>query len=124
LQTTQSAIYVARILETRGPEECPLMRQLGADIPQRPHIVRRIEETISEEGEVLDTASPTLQKLRFDIRGANQRLHERLRTLVNEFGSALQEHLVTIRNDRYVLPVKAENRSHVRGIVHDQSASG
>jgi DNA mismatch repair protein MutS2 len=73
---------------------------------------------------VLDTASPALRKLRSDIRGANQRLQDRLRTLVHEFGNALQEPIITIRNDRYVVPVKAENRSQVRGIVHDQSASG
>src|SRR6266480_1899018 len=124
LETTQSAIYVARVLEKLDPDDFPLLRQLGADMPQRPRIARRIEETISEEGEVLDTASPTLRKLRFDIRGANQRLQDRLRSLVNEFGNALQEHIITIRNDRYVVPVKAENRSQVRGIVHDQSASG
>ncbi len=124
LETTQSAIHVARVLEKLEPDDFPLLRQLGADMPQRPRIARRIEETISEEGEVLDTASPTLQKLRFDIRGANQRLHDRLRTLVNEFGNALQEHIITIRNDRYVVPVKAESRGQVRGIVHDQSASG
>src|SRR5436190_9982563 len=40
----------------------PFMQKLGADIPQRPHLVRRIEETISQEGEVLDTASPTLDR--------------------------------------------------------------
>src|SRR6266567_4098414 len=124
LETTQSVIHVARVLEKLDLDDFPLLRQLGADMPQRPRIARRIEETISEEGEVLDTASPTLQKLRYDIRGANQRLHDRLRTLVNEFGNALQEHIITIRNDRYVVPVKAESRSQVRGIVHDQSSSG
>jgi DNA mismatch repair protein MutS2 len=124
LTTIQSAIYVARLLEKLDAEEFPLLHSLGSDMPQRPQLVRRIEETISEEGEVLDTASPALQKIRFDIRGANQRLHERLRTLVNEYGNALQEHIITIRNDRYVVPVKAENRSQVRGIVHDQSSSG
>ena len=102
----------------------PLLHRLGADIPQRPHIARRIEETISEEGEVRDTASAALRKLRFDIRGANQRLQDRLRTLVHEFGHALQEPIVTMRSDRYVIPVKAESRGQVRGIVHDQSASG
>jgi DNA mismatch repair protein MutS2 len=124
LATTSSAISVAHLLEKLDAEQFPLLRQLGADIPQRPHIVRRIEETVSQEGEVLDTASPTLRKLRFDIRGANQRLQDRLRTLVSEFGNALQEPIVTIRSDRYVVPVKAENRNQVRGIVHDQSSSG
>ncbi len=124
LATAQSAIYVAHLLEKLDEDTFPLLRRLGADMPQRPHIVRRIEETISDEGEVLDTASPALRKLRFDIRGANQRLQERLRTLVHEFGGALQEPIVTIRGDRYVIPVKAESRGQVRGIVHDQSASG
>ena len=124
LATIQSAIYVAHLLEKLDAESFPLLHKLGADIPQRPHLARRIEETISQEGEVLDTASPALRKLRFDIRGANQRLQDRLRTLVHEFGHALQEPIVTIRNDRYVVPVKAENRGQVRGIVHDQSASG
>ncbi len=124
LATTQSAMYVARMLEKLDAAVFPLLHRLGTDMPQRPHIARRIEETISEEGEVRDTASAALRKLRFDIRGANQRLQERLRTLVHEFGPALQEPLVTIRSDRYVIPVKAESRGQVRGIVHDQSASG
>ena len=124
LTTIQSAIHVARLTEKLDPENFPLLHALGAGIPQRPHLARRIEETISQEGEVLDTASPTLRKLRFDIRGANQRLQDRLRTLVHEFGNALQEPIVTIRSDRYVVPVKAESRGQVRGIVHDQSSSG
>ncbi len=124
LATIQSAIHIARLTEKLDTESFPLLHQLGAEMPQRPHLARRIEETISQEGEVLDTASPALRKLRSDIRGANQRLQDRLRTLVHEFGNALQEPIITIRNDRYVVPVKAENRSQVRGIVHDQSASG
>src|SRR5713226_8608472 len=53
LATAQSAIYVARLLEKLDPENFPLLHRLGADMPQRPHIAQRIEETISEEGEVL-----------------------------------------------------------------------
>ncbi len=124
LATVRSSLYVAHTLEKLDAEEFPLLHELGCNIPQRPRIAQRIEETVSEEGEVLDTASPTLRKIRFDIRGANQRLQERLRTLVNEFSHALQEPIITIRNDRYVIPVKAESRSQVRGIVHDQSSSG
>ncbi|MDQ2886465.1 MAG: endonuclease MutS2 [Chloroflexota bacterium] len=124
LETTRSTLYVARLLDKLDAETFPLLSMLGRDIPQRPHIVRRIEETVSEDGEVLDTASPALRKTRFDIRGANQRLQDRLRTLVGEFGNSLQEPIITIRNDRYVVPVKSESRSHVRGIIHDQSSSG
>ncbi len=124
LTTTQSGTYVANLLGKLDPETFPLLSRLGGDIPRRPRIIQRIQETINDEGEVLDSASPALQRLRFDIRGANQRLQERLRNLVHEFGGALQEPIVTIRNDRYVVPVKADNRGQVRGIVHDQSSSG
>lgn len=123
-ETVKSSIFVAHLLEKLPETDFPLLRQLGADIPQRPGVARRIEEAIGEDGEVLDTASPTLRKLRFDIRGANQRLQDRLRTLVHEFGPSLQEPIVTIRNDRYVIPVRSESRGTVRGIIHDQSSSG
>ncbi len=123
-ETVRSSIYVARLLEKLDVDTFPLLSVLGGDIPQRPQVVRRIEETVSDEGEILDTASPALRKIRLDIRGANQRLQERLRRLVNDFSNALQEPIVTMRNDRYVIPVKAENRGQVRGIVHDQSSSG
>ena len=124
LTTLRSAAYVYRVLEKLDPAVFPLLHVLGADIPVRPQIVRRIEETVSEEGEVLDTASPALRKVRFDIRAANQRLQERLRTLVSEFGPALQESIITTRNDRFVVPVRSDARGQVRGIVHDQSSSG
>jgi len=71
LATIRSSMHIARLLEKLDAEKFPLLRALGTAIPQRPQIVRRIEETISDEGEVLDTASPALRKLRFDIRGAN-----------------------------------------------------
>ncbi|MBV9688877.1 MAG: endonuclease MutS2 [Ktedonobacteraceae bacterium] len=124
LETTRASIYVARLLERLDTEVFPLLHRLGVDIAQRPRIVQRIEETVGEDSEVLDSASPTLRKLRLDIRGANQRLQDRLRTLVNDFGNALQEPIITMRNDRYVVPVKAEHRNQVRGIIHDQSSSG
>lgn len=122
--TVKSSLFVAHLLEKLDEQSFPLLRQLGSDIPQRPQVARRIEEAIGDDGEVLDTASAALRKLRFDIRGANQRLQDRLRTLVHDFASSLQEPIVTIRNDRYVIPVRSESRGAVRGIVHDQSSSG
>jgi DNA mismatch repair protein MutS2 len=124
VSTLRSTLYVSRLLERLDVQTFPLLHDLGAAIPTRPHLLRCIEEIVNDEGEVLDTASPALRKVRFDMRGANQRLQDRLRTLVSEFGSALQEGIITTRNDRYVLPVKSELRSQVRGIVHDQSSSG
>src|SRR5260370_2872476 len=123
LATIQSAIHVARLIEKLDPQSFPLLHEFGADIPQRSHLARRIEETISQQGEVLDTPRPPLPKFRFDIRVAHQPLHARVRTLVHDFGNVLQEPIVAIRNDRYVIPVKAEHRGQVQGIVHDQSSS-
>ncbi|HEY7126260.1 MAG TPA: endonuclease MutS2 [Ktedonobacterales bacterium] len=123
LATVRSSIYVGRLLE-KVEGELPLLKALGADLPQRPKLVERIEESISEDGEVLDSASPLLRRLRADIRGAQQRLQEKLQSLVNELRPALQDAIITTRSDRYVLPVRAEARGQVRGIVHDQSSSG
>ena len=123
LSTVRSAIYVARLLG-RLDDDFPLMKALGADLPQRPKLAERIEQSISEEGEVLDSASPTLRRLRIEIRGAQQRLQEKLQSLLNEYRTSLQDPIITLRSDRYVLPVRAEARGQVRGIVHDQSASG
>jgi DNA mismatch repair protein MutS2 len=85
-----------------------------------------IEDAIAGTGEVLDRASPRLGSLRAALRAAQARLQQRLDSLLRspELARALQEQLVTQRGGRYVVPVKAEMRSAVKGIVHDQSASG
>ena len=121
--TLRASGYLGRAI-ARMDESFPLMKALAEDLPSRPGLEGRIASSISEEGEVLDSASPELRRLRAEIRGAQQRLQERLGTLVNEFRNALQEPIITMRSDRYVLPVRAEARGQVRGIVHDQSGSG
>jgi len=124
VSTLRGAAAAARLLEALDPETFPQMHELSEGLPVHPHLVRRIEGIVSDEGDVLDTASPRLRRLRGELRAAGQRLQQRLRTLVSEFGPALQEPIVTTRGDRYVVPVKADFRGRVRGIVHDQSASG
>jgi len=124
VSTLRGAMSAARQLGALDSETFPQMRELNERLPVHPLLVRRIEGVVNDEGEVLDTASPRLRRLRGQVRTANQRLQQRLRTLVSEFGSALQEPIITTRGDRYVVPVKADFRGRVRGIVHDQSASG
>ena len=123
LVTLRASGHLGRVIH-RLDESYPLLKALGADLPSRPALEGRVEESISEEGEVLDSASPALRRVRAAIRAAQQRLQERLQTLVNEYRGALQEPIITMRGDRYVLPVRAEAKSQVRGIVHDQSGSG
>ena len=123
LVTLRSSAFVNKAIN-RQDGSFPLLKGLALDLPIRPALEGRIAESVSEEGEVLDSASPELRRLRAEIRNAQQRLQERLGTLVSEFRTALQEPIITMRSDRYVLPVRAEARSQVRGIVHDQSGSG
>jgi DNA mismatch repair protein MutS2 len=83
-------------------------------------------QSIDPNGELLDSASPALGGLRRQVRIMYERLRARLETIVHssDVSSALQEPIITLRNGRYVVPVRAEARSRVKGIVHDQSGSG
>jgi DNA mismatch repair protein MutS2 len=85
-----------------------------------------IEHAIGGNGEVLDRASARLGGLRAELRAAQARLQQRLDGLVRspDLARVLQDPIVTQRGGRYVVPVKAEHRGAVKGIVHDQSASG
>jgi DNA mismatch repair protein MutS2 len=124
VSTLRAARYAAGLLADLDPGRFPLMAGLAERLPTHPRLVRRIEEVVDDEGQVLDSASPRLRRLRGEVRAAGQRLQQRLRSLVGELGSVLQEPIVTTRGDRYVVPVKTDFRGRVRGIVHDQSASG
>ncbi|HEV8536571.1 MAG TPA: endonuclease MutS2 [Candidatus Limnocylindria bacterium] len=89
-------------------------------------VASAIENAIGATGEVLDRASARLGSLRADLRAAQARLQQRLDGLVRspDLARLLQDPIVTQRGGRYVVPVKAEHRAAVKGIVHDQSASG
>ncbi|MBE5786960.1 MAG: endonuclease MutS2, partial [Clostridiales bacterium] len=94
------------------------------------HTLRQLETDISEailsEEEISDHASPALFDIRRHIRQVNDRIRERLNSMAHGAGYSkyLMESIVTVRNGRYVLPVKAEHRGNVPGLVHDQSATG
>lgn len=84
-----------------------------------------IERCIISEEEISDDASATLKQIRRQISLANDRIHSTLSSLVNgSMRSYLQDALITMRGDRYCIPVKAEYRSQVPGMIHDQSATG
>jgi DNA mismatch repair protein MutS2 len=104
----------------------PLLRALGQEVHALPAITSTLARSFDPSGELLDTASPRLGGLRAAVRVAFDRLKRRLDTLVGsaELGGSLQEPIVTLRNGRYVVPVKAEAKGRVKGIVHDSSGSG
>ncbi len=115
----------ARLATSLTEERRPLLRDLGRKLHPLPAVRSTLARTFDPVGELLDTASPRLGGLRAAVRVAYDRLRRRLDALVGaELGNALQEPIVTLRNGRYVVPVKAEARSRVKGIVHDASGSG
>jgi DNA mismatch repair protein MutS2 len=116
---------IARLATSLADERRPLLRELGRELHPLPAVRSTLGRSFDPVGELLDTASPRLGGLRAAVRIAYDRLRRRLDALVGaELGNALQEPIVTLRNGRYVVPVKAEARSRVKGIVHDSSGSG
>jgi DNA mismatch repair protein MutS2 len=116
---------IARLATSLADERRPLLRELGRELHPLPAVRSTLARSFDPVGELLDTASPRLGGLRAAVRVAYDRLRRRLDALVGaELGNALQEPIVTLRNGRYVVPVKAEARSRVKGIVHDSSGSG
>lgn len=123
--TLQSAASLKRII-TRSGERFPLLAEVALGLDEGKAIVAAINQVVSDQGEVLDSASPRLMQIRNSLRIAHDRLHTKLQSLITSSQNApyLQEALITVRNGRYVIPVKAEHKGRIKGIVHDQSSSG
>ncbi len=83
-----------------------------------------IKRCILSEDEISDNASPGLHKVRRSMHGINDRIHTQLNSILNSYRSYLQDAVITMRDGRYCLPVKAEYKSQVNGMVHDQSSTG
>lgn len=104
----------------------PQLNDAVQALPILTHTEERIEHAINHDGEVLDAASAKLASLRSEIRITMGRVQERLQHIVSsgQYADALQESIVTVRNGRYVVPVKASHKRMVKGLVHDQSGKG
>ena len=83
-----------------------------------------IKRCILSEDEIADEASPGLSRVRRSIKSAADRIHTQLNSILNSHRTYLQDAVITMRDGRYCLPVKAEYKSQVSGMVHDQSATG
>ena len=110
----------------RKTEEYPRLSQIAFGLPDTYGLVDAITRILSERGEVLDSASPKLADLRRSLRVAQDRLMSRLQKYVTDSKtvSMLQEPIITQRDGRYVIPLRAEFKGRIKSIVHDQSSSG
>lgn len=133
-----SLLNVALRVKTYGREEIKtnseepknsfsdtLTERFGEIEPLSP-LNNEIKRCILSEEEISDDASPKLRQIRRSIKLTNNKVHEQLTSMVNNTTnqSMLQENIITMRNGRYCLPVKAEHKGHFNGMVHDQSSSG
>ncbi|MDI3257543.1 MAG: endonuclease MutS2 [Kyrpidia sp.] len=118
---------VRRSLEQLQPRAgTPLLWACAEGIADLPDVEEVIRKSVAEDGSVLDTASPELAALRRRRRAVSERIRAVLDDMIRSptMQKHLQESLVTVRDGRYCLPVRAEFKNSFRGIVHDQSASG
>lgn len=105
-------------------DDLPILKGMVEDIFPLKEVEQEIRRCIDENGEILDHASAKLRSIRSQIRSLETRVREKLDSYTRTHSKMLSETVVTIRNDRYVLPVKQEYRAQIGGIVHDQSSSG
>ena len=124
-QTLVSARDLKRVL-ARMADQFPNLADMADRIQECSGLVQEIGRCISERGGVLDTASSELARIRRELEAAHQRLIDRLDRIVqsSESGQFLQESFITQRQGRYVIPLRAESKGRIQGVVHDQSASG
>jgi DNA mismatch repair protein MutS2 len=105
-------------------QDVPTLQTLVVDLRTFPDLEQRIHHCIEDSGEVADRASDRLAGLRQQQRSVRNRLIDKLQSLIRLNSNALQENVISRRQDRYVLPVKAGQKGQIPGLVHDSSASG
>jgi len=123
--TLISARNLSRLFEKLAPSS-PVLAGIASGLDVPPGLIEAISRVIDEHGEVLDSASERLSEIRHSLRGAQDRLRTKLDRLVHDpkTGPMLQEPIVTQRDGRYVIPLRAEFKGRLKAVVHDQSASG
>jgi DNA mismatch repair protein MutS2 len=123
--TLVSSRDIARIF-TQHAEEFPLLAEVTEILVPPPGIVDAITKIVSDQGEILDNASQRLSAIRSEIKVAHERLLSRLERYISDPKTAplLQEPIFTQRNNRYVIPLRADFKGRIPAVVHDQSSSG
>ena len=104
----------------------PMLAEIALRLPPPTGLVDAISRTLSDRGEVLDSASGKLANIRRDLRIQHDRLLTRMQRMLSDKKIApyLQDNLVTQRDGRYVLPLMADHKGKVKAVIHDQSSSG
>lgn len=126
IQSTLVAGRTVRAAIVKLGQQLPLLSEIAQRIGQCDQLEREVARCLNDRAEVVDDASSLLGRIRSEMRVAHSRLLQRLNDLVAspDYRHVIQEPIITMRDGRYVVPVKAEQKGHLRGVVHDQSSSG
>lgn len=126
--TIHASRMIRKFVEDLLEEELklPHLAELTSQIVVLSDLEEAIRMAIDDNGAVLDSASDLLRSLRNQLRAKESKVRERLESMIRSSNAQkmLSDAIVTIRNDRFVIPVKQEYRGHYGGIIHDQSSSG
>jgi DNA mismatch repair protein MutS2 len=111
---------------TGGADLYPLIRAITDRIPNLRAVYQRLRTRISPSGEIEDFASPELREVRYQLARTRETLQRRLESILKraDESHALRDDFITIRNERYVIPIRNDNRGAVQGVVHGMSSSG
>ena len=126
IQTTVQAFASMKDFTAENAETAPNLAEYGAELTQFSRLEKQIGSAIDEYGEIKDNASPKLGGLRTAIQIAKNRVKEKLDSILHDPNNQkyFMDNIVTMRGDRYVIPVKQEYKMNFPGIVHDQSGTG
>jgi len=107
-------------------DQFPRLAFIANGIDECPGVIELISKTIDERGEVMSSASEKLAAIRIELKRVHDRLMTKLQSIItsSQYSPMMQEALITERDGRYVIPLKAEYKGKLRGVVHDQSSSG
>ena len=134
--TAKALLDLARILELSDKlkkyfnqdfiikDEFPILNSYFSALYTNETIYKKIFKCIIDENTISDDASDNLKNIRKKQRHIEQNIKSSLNNILHSYSKYIQENVVTIRNDRYVIPVKEEYRSQVKGFVHDVSSTG
>lgn len=119
------AIRIAKSALTKEPDQIRLA-SMAVNLPSYKFIEDELNRCILNEDEMFDGASPALSRIRRELRVANEKVREKLNSMIRSstYQQYLQDPIITMRNGRFVIPVKQEYRKQIPGLIHDQSGSG
>ncbi|MDY7033725.1 MAG: endonuclease MutS2 [Thermodesulfobacteriota bacterium] len=125
LSTLKTTHQLKRFFSKLEDNRYPLLNKIGSRFITLPDVESRIEQSVGAGGNILDNASPELKKTRENIKKLRMKIQNSLESLFSSdsMQSFFQERIITIRNGRYVIPLKSDYKGHIQGIIHDHSHS-